>query len=578
LKRRPIDATPRWLTILAWVSVAAAVVILFGLWPPEGSGGDLWLHLAVGRWIWQHAAVPLVDVFSYVTAGQEFIAHSWLAEVAFYRVEQAAGTVGLMLLRFGLISLALTAALQTARLFKAPWPALLLLAPLCLVVMWGRLEFRPQLFTTALLAFELYLIVSVHTGQRSSHWLWALPPMLVLWINLHAGWAQGLAMLAAITAAAAVMEARRRWLGSGVISAIPLRRHGFVLIACGLALLINPYGLRFLYFPLEMQAPWIRAMWAEWQSPFASGLVDSGLLVYSGHGSWTYKPILFGFMVVVAGVLYTRVTRWRETDLVPVAMLSLWLALGLWYLRAAADMTLLLSPFVAAALPLAWWRGKPWLVLVGSSLSLGVATMGLWMAFQLGDWQWNAWEPLCVKAAIERLGLSGRMMAGYEENHFLLHRFSPAVQVNFTWEYVAGEAHTAELRAALSEGPARRQAYLDRYHVDVVMLPRLAWTTGPALMRQGWDLVHMDDRYILLLRQGRFPRVPRYRWVQPWDDIPVTTENAHEIIMEAERALASCPGEAIYVEYDKASALLALGHEQEALAARQTFDKALMRR
>jgi hypothetical protein len=110
-KRGEAESLPRWQITAAWLSLVCSVVVLFGLWPL--AGGDLWMHLTVGRWIWGHGWVPTTDPFSYVTEGQEFIAHSWLAEVVFYRVEQAAGTAGLMLLRFGLISLALTAALKT---------------------------------------------------------------------------------------------------------------------------------------------------------------------------------------------------------------------------------------------------------------------------------------------------------------------------------------------------------------------------------------------------------------------------------------------------------------------------------
>jgi hypothetical protein len=198
-RKSPDPAPPSWLIGLAWGSVGLAVVVCFGLWPL--AGGDLWMHLTVGKWIWTHGWVPLTDPFSYVTAGQPFIAHSWLAEVVFYLIEQQAGTIGFMLLRFALISVALLGVLQTARFLKAPWPALLLLAPIVLTVMWGRLEFRPQLFTTAFLACELWLLISVHTGQRSWRWLWLLPPLYTMWINLHGNWVSGLLMLEAVLGA-----------------------------------------------------------------------------------------------------------------------------------------------------------------------------------------------------------------------------------------------------------------------------------------------------------------------------------------------------------------------------------------
>jgi hypothetical protein len=55
-------------------------------------------------------------VFSFVSAGREFIAHSWGAELVFYGLEQAAGTLGFALLRLALIGTALWCALRVARL------------------------------------------------------------------------------------------------------------------------------------------------------------------------------------------------------------------------------------------------------------------------------------------------------------------------------------------------------------------------------------------------------------------------------------------------------------------------------
>ena len=73
---------PRWQTTAAWLTLGCAVVMLFGVWPLTGL--DLWMHLTVGRWIWAHGWVPSTDPFSYITEGQPFLAHSWLAEVVLY--------------------------------------------------------------------------------------------------------------------------------------------------------------------------------------------------------------------------------------------------------------------------------------------------------------------------------------------------------------------------------------------------------------------------------------------------------------------------------------------------------------
>jgi hypothetical protein len=192
----PIPQMPRWLTWLALGSVALAVVVLFGVWPQLG--GDLWMHLVVGRWTWEHGGPPLVDDFSFMTTGEPFIAHSWLAGLVWHLIDQSLGSawfVGFMGLRCVLVSVALAFAIATARLLHASWPAMLLLAPCVFGLLWARFEVRPMLFTSAFLVVELYVLISVHTGRRSWRWLWVLPPMYALWINLHAGWPQGMVML-----------------------------------------------------------------------------------------------------------------------------------------------------------------------------------------------------------------------------------------------------------------------------------------------------------------------------------------------------------------------------------------------
>jgi hypothetical protein len=515
------------------------------------------------RIFWAHGWVPSTDPFSYITEGQPFIAHSWLAEVAFYLVEQTAGTVGFMLLRFGLITLALTAALQTARLLKAPWAGVMLLTPFVLGLMWSRLEFRPQLFTSAFLAVELWLIVSVHTGQRSWRWLWALPPLYALWINLYPGWMQGMVLLVASTGALVLMEMRRRWLGRGATSHLPLWSMALVLVGCLLALFINPYGARLISLPAEMQASWIRALTPEWQSPWSTAgwwLVSVGAFV-------DIRPLFFGYAVLLAGVLYVTGRRWRTVDLLPLCLIALWLALSLWHLRAVSDAVLITAPLVAASLP-SEWRARPWAVLGWSGLMIGLAAMGLWLAYAVwsaprdGGFRWSRGEPVCLVASIERLGLSGRFFTFRPD--VLLWRFHPSVRVDFTWEYVAGPVRTADREAAWKGGPAGLHAYFERHQVDVIVLHTGIGHVVPGLAERGWRLIHLDDSYFMMVRQTAVQKIPVYTRIKSWEYAPVDRANATHVLAEAERVLQTCPGEATFAWGYKAKALQSLGRYQEA--------------
>jgi len=168
--------------------------------------------------------------------------------------------------------------------------------------------------------------------------------MMALSINLHGGWVQGVAMLVAVTGAVAAMEVRRRSLGRGATSLIPLRYLAMVLGACVLALLLNPHGWRGVAFPLDMQASWIRAIGPEWQSPFP----DAGWRAVGGGRDVTMQPAFFLYLALLVGMLLAALKRWRTVDLIPVAVMTMGLVLGLWHLRCVADAMLLTAPFVAS--------------------------------------------------------------------------------------------------------------------------------------------------------------------------------------------------------------------------------------
>src|SRR6266516_587034 len=159
--------------------------------------------------------------------------------------------------------------------------------------------------------------MSIHTGRRSPLWLWALVPLHVLWISLHGGWMQSVGVLLAFLGARVGLTLRARWLGRTVESALPPVRLGLVLLASvGAAGVLNPYGMRLLWFPFEMEAAWIRAIGPEWQS-------------ITGQPGWKdVWKISVLFWTLGGLVLWDAARRWRREDWAPPAILLLWLALS----------------------------------------------------------------------------------------------------------------------------------------------------------------------------------------------------------------------------------------------------------
>jgi hypothetical protein len=103
--------------------------------------------------------------------------------------------------------------------------------------------------------------------------------------------------------------------------------------------------------------------------------------------------------------------------------------------------------------------------------------------------------------------------------------------------------------------------------VDGIVLNTGGGHVVPGLAERGWRLVHLDDRYFIMVRPTAAQRLPIYTRIRPWEYAPVDRANATPVLAEAEHALRHCPGGAIFAWGYKAKALRALGRHQEALEA-----------
>ena len=66
---------------------------------------DLWLHIAMGRFIGLHQSVPSVDVLSCSIAGSPWINHEWLFQVLIYNIFNTWGAQGLLTMQVCIVAL-----------------------------------------------------------------------------------------------------------------------------------------------------------------------------------------------------------------------------------------------------------------------------------------------------------------------------------------------------------------------------------------------------------------------------------------------------------------------------------------
>jgi hypothetical protein len=287
--------------LLPLLCFAAAIPLLSATDP------DYWWHWRTGQVIYESGVVPRVDDYSFTVLGQPWISHEWLTELLIFVLARGIGYVGVAAF-FGLVSaLTLGCVYLTCRQRGVQPLTATLLCAWALLMMQPSINARPQMLTMLLLAVFALLLTRYQAGAQRA--LWALPPLMALWVNLHGGYLIGLVMLGlTLVGAAAEQLSARRW-GA-------LRPLVFTTILATLASFMTPHGLDALRYPLTYLGRENASLQfvAEWKSPdfhqflffpFAASLL---LLISFGLAQRPLRPteLFWGLTVVFMGLQSVR--------------------------------------------------------------------------------------------------------------------------------------------------------------------------------------------------------------------------------------------------------------------------------
>jgi hypothetical protein len=156
--------------------------------------GDEWWHIALGRLILSHG-IPGAEPFSFVATQHPWVEQQWLYEAGLAWLVRLGGD-GLASLVLGLVGslallLAALAVPRSARISRG-WAA----AGMVLGGLMAGMALGVRAETVSALGVAATLLI-VRRWRDGSRWaVWVLPPMYLLWANLHAGFIAGLAVLA----------------------------------------------------------------------------------------------------------------------------------------------------------------------------------------------------------------------------------------------------------------------------------------------------------------------------------------------------------------------------------------------
>ena len=317
-------STPKLLAAIVFISIFTMAVRI-----PFTS--DTWWHLRSGQYILENRAILFSDPFSSSKAGQPWIDHSWLAQILLYLLYTLGGWPALALAVAALATLAFWLVWKQleGNSFIAAFTAIL--GAIVSSVVWTA---RPQMISFLLTAVIAYLLYRFKYQQgKLLPWL---PLLMLLWANIHGGFAIGLMLLLVYV----VGETLNHLTHHQDDPLVPWSGLKYLLLVSLLSLVvvvINPYTWRMWIYPFQtVGIGALRDFIQEWQSP-------------DFHLPYTQPFILMLVLLIIALARAGRRADW--TDL---TMLALWTAWSLFAGRNIAVFGLVAAPILARYANAAW--------------------------------------------------------------------------------------------------------------------------------------------------------------------------------------------------------------------------------
>jgi hypothetical protein len=450
---------------------------------------DTYLHIAAGRWIIAHHALPLHDPFSHSMPGAAWVVHEWLTELVLASVYDWRGWPAVALV--AMLCFAATLALLTRRLLEhfEPFSALILVAAS------GALLLPHLLARAHVLAFPLLVVWTaelIAARDRNRHPpLWLLPVM-TLWANLHGGFMFGLALagflgVEAVVVATSWSERRAAFWQWG----------GFITLAT-LAALCTPNGLGGLLLPFRIMGMTVlQHSFGEWLSPNFQTFepLELWLLGTVGVGAALGLRVPLTRLLLLLGLFHMALSHVRHADFVALVV----------PLAIAQSVGPQIAARIHASPPSALGR---WLLAAARPASRSGIAIALTVIMAIGGatllWPLQRPDgpetPGKALAAAERMGLSGPVFNSEGFGGYLIFNGVPTFidgriemygdaflkryldaadgkesvltgildQYGITWTLLQPKDHAVEV---LDHLPGWRRVYADRYAVIHVRQP-----------------------------------------------------------------------------------------------------------
>lgn len=460
---------------------------------------DTWWHLRSGEETLEDGAILQEDRFSFTQNGEDWVNHSWASQVILYGMYKLAGgngdtadtgSIGLALYTalLATLSMWLLYRMCAGNIYSRMF--VLVIGASTAAVFWSA---RPQMFSFLFGTLTLYILYLYRYHQINR--LWILPLLMVLWVNLHAGFAIGFIILLGFIGGEIIGKLLK---SEEHLSWQQLRELGIITGLSVLALSINPYGPRMILYPFDTAGIQVLNLFIqEWRSPD-----------FKAPQTWPFVFML-GVIIVLAG-RNRRPYYW--SDLALVAGMA---ALALWSARNISSFAIVATPLLSRMVH-DWLEDRDWVIQPNASVTAqqarlnvtilalviiaALARIGTTLApEEIGDIQ-EEFLPVAATAYIKENQPPGPMLNDYNwGGYFIFTLPEYPVFVDGRTDLYGDDFLKTYVRATL--GAKEWAEVFEQYEINLVVISKSSALA--TLLRQDsvtWRIGYEDDLAIIFER------------------------------------------------------------------------------
>lgn len=207
---------------------------------------DTGFHIRTGEYILETLSIPKYDIFSFRTPSREWINTAWLSDVIMALIHKISGLTGIVVFFALLISLSYFLFFKVVQAKNVNIIFVTIITFIIILFSEIHALARPHIFSWIFVLIWYYVLDSF--WYKQNNYLYLLPPLMLLWVNLHGSFLLGFVLLGIYF----VGDLINLFTMNKQVYMRNAKILGLTIALCVLAACVNPYGYHLIFYPFEL--------------------------------------------------------------------------------------------------------------------------------------------------------------------------------------------------------------------------------------------------------------------------------------------------------------------------------------